>query len=102
MEDYPIVWQRLSQPTQKRFLVIAAISHQKLSLNKLIETTGIPASTLRRIIRVLRVEFAMDVRYINTVVSSSYDQEGYYKIEHWGLIDEEFFKSNVTKILPLK
>lgn len=95
-------WERLSQPTKKRFLVVAAIADGKNSLQKLSDKTGIPVSSLRRTMRVLRIEYGMDIRYINTGVSIGYDVEGFYKIEQWGLLDERFFKAHVAKTIPLK
>lgn len=101
MADSPIVWEQLSQPIQRRYLVIAAISQQKLSLHGLNAKTGIPVSTLSRTLRSLRSEFGMDVRYVNTTVSNSYGKDGYYHIEDWGVVNQQFFLEKMTSTVPI-
>ncbi|AJY53319.1 helix-turn-helix domain-containing protein [Halomonas sp. KO116] len=96
-----IEWGRLSQPMRRRYLVVAAIAEEKYSLQQITDKTGIPVSSLRRILRSLRVEFGMDVRYINTGVSNGYEQDGYYKIEQWGVFDKSYFLDKIATNVPL-
>ena len=67
----------------------------------LVEKTGIPVSSLRRTLRSLRVELGMDVRYINANVSNVNEKEGYYRIEHWGIVDQSFFLGKMSEMMPL-
>lgn len=53
--------------------------------------TGIPETTIRRLMTTLRQELAVDLRYIHPV-STTPSGSGYYELRSWGVLDAKAFR----------
>lgn len=83
----------LSSVTRRRYALLNALDAMKEpTLEDLQTETGIPATTIRRLMGSLRQELGIDLRYTHPV-SHRQGATGYYEIRDWGVIDREAFRS---------
>lgn len=59
--------------------------------------TGIPETTIRRLMTTLRQELAIDLRYIHPV-STTPSGSGYYELRSWGILDAKAFRTTFGHI----
>jgi len=82
----------LSNPCRRRYALVNALAELKEpTMSDLHRQTGIPETTIRRLMTTLRQELAIDLRYIHPV-SSTPSGSGYYELRSWGILDAKAFR----------
>ena len=82
---------KLSQDMSRKFELVNTLSKlDKPSLHDLHRETGIPESTIKRQLAMLRNEFDMNILFIRESKGGR-GATGYYMITCWGILDREKF-----------
>ncbi|PXX95809.1 helix-turn-helix domain-containing protein [Halomonas sp. LBP4] len=82
----------LSNPCRRRYALVNALAELKEpTMSDLHRHTGIPETTIRRLMTTLRQELAIDLRYIHPV-STTPSGSGYYELRNWGVLDAKAFR----------
>lgn len=82
----------LSNLCRRRYALVNALAELKEpTMSDLHRQTGIPETTIRRLMTTLRQELAIDLRYIHPV-STSPSESGYYELRSWGILDAKAFR----------
>ena len=81
----------LSQDMSRKFKLVNALSKlDQPSLQDLHMETGIPESTIKRQLAMLRDEFDMKILFIRQSKGTR-GAAGYYMITDWGIVDRDKF-----------
>lgn len=91
----------LSADTKRKYSIIAAIAkNNSPTLADISLLTEIPVSSLKRQIAQLRVDYAMDIRFVPD--GHNKGRTGHYHIYDWGVLDRTEFLVRYASMLESK
>ncbi|QXW20364.1 helix-turn-helix domain-containing protein (plasmid) [Comamonas aquatica] len=74
---------------RKYDLIHTLASNSMVDMQTLQGSTALPASTIRRLLAILRHDFGMDIEFERTTGVKG--GKGFYKIKSWGILDRSSF-----------
>jgi hypothetical protein len=78
----------MSADTYRKFRIISVLANGNPSLAQIHSETGIPLSTVKRLIPQIRADYDMDIRF----VENDKGRGGRYHIVSWGVLDRVEFQ----------
>lgn len=98
-----VIYKDISSDILRKYVVIAVIEKHTANISQISEISGIPSSTVKRLIAQIRHDFGMDIRHAKASIGDK--RAGYYHIHHWGIINRaEFlitFGGHISEFLKL-
>lgn len=90
---------KVSSEIKRRYdLIHVLTTTRKPNLHDMHRATGIPASTIKRQLAAIRVDFGMKILFIREP-SGERGTSGYYILTDWGIIDRKEFAHRYPSML---
>lgn len=92
------------EPTKRELLLLAALcALDKATMKNLQDACCLSESTIKRLLKQLRIEYFMKVQYIRLQPTLAHGENGYYNVQDWGIINQnKFIEKNDKFISHLK